>query len=430
MSARPFLTSLDSRGAVKGSRDPLGAQSVWVHFGRKIIGNLTTQSTLVPDFTVLLVGLHLAELVGAEQGDVSALDVFLRWEQLAAYVRVLKGVRGFRGVDRARLNLEKSSRVTLSGAPRDQVLGDQRVYGIWGLYMVAARTSGFVVPGTHQLAPAGRDLVESVFIPKMERGNPKILARLERELGRRDAWSVNFEKEAALVDSVAAVLMGKRGQAESERYRTHLIRHEVGDQTHGRQRELAALLESNPIDSIDPSAIRALTKEARARKQPALVQALDQVRVTESVLAPATRTFGWLLGQQGRTRAQVLGDLRRVLGSGAKSVEFEGLRELRGDFAIATGTEEASQRWLSLGEAFATGQVDAVLDGLLAHNREVMRERNGSSPWIEFVDDELRVHFVEDASDLFTRDELPGLWQHPYFISSLKSVIGQIEGTR
>ena len=30
----PFLTALDSRGAVKGSRDPLGAQSIWVRFGR------------------------------------------------------------------------------------------------------------------------------------------------------------------------------------------------------------------------------------------------------------------------------------------------------------------------------------------------------------------------------------------------------------
>lgn len=48
----PFLTDLDSRAAVKGSRDPLGIQAIWTRFGRHVVGNLTTVSNSVRDFTI------------------------------------------------------------------------------------------------------------------------------------------------------------------------------------------------------------------------------------------------------------------------------------------------------------------------------------------------------------------------------------------
>ena len=59
----PFLTDLDSRAAVKGSRDPLGIQPIWTRLGRHVIGNLTTQSTSVRDFGTLLLGYHFAEVL-------------------------------------------------------------------------------------------------------------------------------------------------------------------------------------------------------------------------------------------------------------------------------------------------------------------------------------------------------------------------------
>ena len=84
----PFLTDLDSRAAVKGSRDPLGAQAVWTRFGRHVVGNLTTVTTSVRDFTTLLLGYLWAERISAEVGPGSELATFLKkWEQLASYSR-------------------------------------------------------------------------------------------------------------------------------------------------------------------------------------------------------------------------------------------------------------------------------------------------------------------------------------------------------
>lgn len=63
MLTTPFLTKLDSRAAIKGSRDPLGVQQIWTRLGRQVVGNLTTVSNSVPDFTVLLLGYYFVERV-------------------------------------------------------------------------------------------------------------------------------------------------------------------------------------------------------------------------------------------------------------------------------------------------------------------------------------------------------------------------------
>jgi hypothetical protein len=110
----PFLTDLDPQAAVKGSRDPLGIQTIWRRLGRHVVGNLTAVSTSVRDFTTLVLGYYFAERVGNEATGDEDLSAFLRWEQLAAYARAeINGDWGFRGVDRVRLNLQNSARVHL-----------------------------------------------------------------------------------------------------------------------------------------------------------------------------------------------------------------------------------------------------------------------------------------------------------------------------
>ena len=57
----PFLTDIDSRAAIKGSRDPLGAQAIWTLLGRHVVGELTTNTTSVRDFVILLLGYGFVE---------------------------------------------------------------------------------------------------------------------------------------------------------------------------------------------------------------------------------------------------------------------------------------------------------------------------------------------------------------------------------
>src|ERR1051325_1596948 len=134
---RPFLTDVDSRAAVKGSRDPLGIQGIWTRFGRHVVGNLSTVSDSVRDFTVLLLGYHFAARVVEQKGPGFELDAFLKWEQLAGYARGrVNKDWAFRGTERARQRLDESSIITLSAETKNQLLSSQERYGLWGLYTV------------------------------------------------------------------------------------------------------------------------------------------------------------------------------------------------------------------------------------------------------------------------------------------------------
>jgi hypothetical protein len=162
----PFLTDIDPQVAVKGSRDPLGVQTVWARLGRHVVGNLTTVSTSVRDFTTLILGYYFAERVANESPSDGDLAVFLRWEQLAAYAR--GGANGdwdFRGVERAKKNWNAQGRLRLGADSASQILSNQKTYGLWGLYTVPARSSGLVEGEPSRLTMAARNLVEDVYLP-------------------------------------------------------------------------------------------------------------------------------------------------------------------------------------------------------------------------------------------------------------------------
>jgi hypothetical protein len=167
----PFLTELDSRAAVKGSRDPLGIQSIWTRLGRHVVGNLTTVSDSVLDFTVLLLGYYFAEQLTEESGPGTELPVFLRWEQLAAYARAeVNEEHGFRGTERVRKNLPEGHRVTISAERTHQILGNQKIYGLWGLYTMPARASGLLDGDPVRLTPPAMEFVQKRYLPILEDG--------------------------------------------------------------------------------------------------------------------------------------------------------------------------------------------------------------------------------------------------------------------
>jgi hypothetical protein len=84
-----FLTDLDSRAQIRGSRDPLALVPVWSFFGRKVVGNLTTVTDSVRGFTTLMLGYYFAREVEDrhQSADGSTLSTFLKFEQLAGYSR-------------------------------------------------------------------------------------------------------------------------------------------------------------------------------------------------------------------------------------------------------------------------------------------------------------------------------------------------------
>jgi hypothetical protein len=243
MLTTPFLTDLDSRAAVRGSRDPLGIQTIWTRFGRHVVGNLTTVTTSVRDFTILLLGYYFAERLAEAGSDETTLHAFLKWEQLASYARAeINKDTSFRGTERVEKRLSEGKKVTLSADPAWTTLGDQKNYGLWGLYTVPARASGHLDGDPPRLLPAARDFVEAFYVPMLTDSGFRRGDKIVALLGEKAAAIDPAGRDRSLLQAVARLIKPRLRAEERAFYRAHLLLGGPHDETGGLQRQLVSLL--------------------------------------------------------------------------------------------------------------------------------------------------------------------------------------------
>lgn len=429
MLTQPFLTDLDSRAAVKGSRDPLGVQAIWTRFGRHVVGNLTTVSTSLRDFTTLLLGYHFAERVADEGGGDGDLATFLKWEQLAAYARgAVNKDWLFRGTERVQRNLSERSQVRLSVESGAQILGNQKIYGLWGLYTVPARSSALVDGEPTRLTPAARKLIEDLYIPIFTKAGYRNADAVVARLRERHVTIDVVGRDRPLLEAVAKTLQRRVLAAERGTCREHLLLGGPLDRTGGLQSVLALVLGSTLDDRawrLSPSSLRRLAKLARAHDErgAALADNLERIRTCEMLLAPTVSLFDFLLGSDGQTIAEAAKAVRSHWGATVPTIDVEATTVLESGLRDATGDAEPAARWIQIARSLAAGAYDDAVRLLLDHNRYVMRTRAGAAPWIDLRDGRLQVRFRDEQGlPLPERRELPECWRHPYFIDSLRTI--------
>ncbi len=427
----PFLTDLDSRALVKGSRDPLGIQQIWVGFGRKVIGNLTMASSSVRDFTTLLVGYYFAEQLSHDLGSGSELATFLKWEQLGAYSRVkANGESGFRGTERVHKNLSEGSRVTLSDESAHQILSNQKIYGLWGLYSMPSRASGLLDGNPGRLTTESREIVEKIYIPILSKSGGQDARRVVQVL-KPKSYRLDVDgADSALIQAVGLLLKHELHGSEEDFYRSHLLYGGPDDKTDGRQRQLAELLETTLTQKDfywSPATVAELAKMARLRGEAwhSLASRLQRIAICESVLAPVSALFTHLLGLDGKTVSFIVDRLNKEWGPTIPSINSHEFRELRDE--IASDDLTTGDRWVEIADAVGSGNYSRLIDLLSEQNKAVMADRGGS-PWIERSEGKLKVRFRDEQGNLPSRDQLASLWRFPYFLGSLRSVASAVNG--
>ncbi|MEZ4222318.1 MAG: hypothetical protein R3B13_15380 [Polyangiaceae bacterium] len=424
MLSATFLTDLDSRAAVKGSRDPLGIQSIWTRFGRSVVGNLTTVSNSLRDFTTLLLGYHFAEQLADELGPGSELTTFLKWEQLAAYARAAKGDWAFRGTERVRKALSDNKRVTISADPAYQILGNQKIYGLWGLYTMPARSSGLVEGDPPRLTPVAQEFVARVYLPELTKGAGRECTKITRLLGSRTSRLDVNGADQGLLEAIAGVLKQRVLQAEREFYARHLVDGGPKDGTSGKQPQLAELLVAT-LNRQDfqwtPHELRSLSKEAQAHTPPwtGLAEQLDRIRVNEAVMAPCAALFIHLLGMDDQKIDQAIERMEHAWGKGVSTVDRDAFAALRSE--LSDGDADSGARWVAVADSLASGKYGDAIELLIAQNAAVMAARGGA-PWLELRAGRLNARFREEQGNLPSRAALPSLWRHSYFLDSLRTI--------
>ena len=430
----PFLTDLDSRAAVKGSRDPLGIQQIWTRFGRHVVGNLTTVSNSVRDFTVLILGYHFAELVAEKTGPGSETDTFLKWEQLAAYARAwIVREKGFRGTERVWDNIRNDGAV-LSVAARHQILSNQKMYGLWGLFTVPGRSSALLEGAPSRLTIPARELVETCYLPKLEGAHAKGWKGIAEILARESTPLDHEGSHQRLLRAVADLLSGRFKAREQTFFEDHLVFGGSNDSTEGRQRQMAELLDPLLLDAAfvwSPPRLRALAREAARRGDAwtGLSARLHRIAVVETVLAPASDLFAHLQGCHEVKTVELAKRLLRAWGPSVGTVDVDEVSALRGE--LGGGDGAVGERWLAVADAMAQGDYVRLIQLLVAQNQAVMQIRGGASAWIEERNGRLHVRMEDERGDLPARKDLPNLWRFPYFLDSLFTVARELkEGAR
>lgn len=424
----PFLTELDERAAIKGSRDPLGIQSIWTRFGRHVIHNLTTVSTSVRDFTTLLLGYYLVERVAEAGGRDAELSTFLKWEQLAAYARHhVNHDSSFRGIERVARNLGEGSKVVLSAERAHQILSDQKTYGLWGLYTVPARASSLVEADPPRLTPAARKFVEAKYLPGLAEGFGRDARDLVKLLCEPSARLDVQGKDARQVETVAKLLKRRILVGERDFYRESLVFGGPEDRTRGLQRELSELLLESPFSESSftwsPPAVGQLAKAAsRGAGGSELAHRLERIQHCETLVAPASVLFGFLLARDDQTVADVAAAVRTQWGSRLGTLHVSSVQALKAEISAAAGEADAGARWVQVGECLAAGDYATAIHLLMAQNRAVMKARAGAAAWVEERGGRLVVRFRDEGGNLPERDELRLLWRFSYFLESLRLV--------
>lgn len=428
MLATPFLTELDPQAAVKGSRDPLGLQPIWARLGRHVVGNLTTVTKSIRGFTTVILGYYFAERVANEEGGDGDLAVFLRWEQLAAYARgSINDDWDFLGIRRAKRTLNETARVRLSVESTSQILSNQKTYGLWGLYTVAARASGLIEGEPSRLTVAARELVEQVYLPLFSEGGLRNADELVRRLAKPKTDLDIAGGDRRLLQTVAKVLAPRLSGTERVFYGDHLLLGGPHDTTAGRQAILAqAFADTLAAEDwlLTPPRVRHLSKRAKTTGPAggAVAERLERVRTAELLLAPAARLYSFLLGSERQTLGEVAKAVRRQWGASVGTINLDETRLLESELRDSTGDPTAGQRWIRIAEALASGDYEAALELLMEQNAFVMKVRGGGAAWADVVDGRLRVRFKDEAGNLPQKSELPAFWIHSYFLDSVRAI--------
>ncbi len=427
----PFLTELDSRAAIKGSRDPLAVQSIWARLGRHVVGNLTTVTTSLPDFIVVLLGHYFVEQVERERGEPDPVATFLKWEQLAGYARaVINNERGFRGTDRVRLHLSAGPRVRLAADASAQILGNQKIYGLFGLYTAASKSSGLLEGDPVHLTPAARAFVEKAYLPRLERAAGRGAKGFVDRLRAPEYVLDTGGRDRPLLECVAQILKARPSAAERSFFRDHLVRGGPGDatRTRGLQAAFADVVATtfNEADwKLSPESIATLAARARsAYGGELLATKLERIRTCEFLIAPGVALFEFVLGCHGQTVDATAQRLHAHWGSGlGATIDLERTVELEGELGGWMGDGESGARWLRLARALAAGDYASAIETVLAQNAAVMRARGGAAAWADVRGGKIEVRFRdEQLGRLPEAAELPDYWRHAYFIDALRAI--------
>lgn len=394
MNTKPeyFLTAVDPDYLPKGSRDPLGYQVVWQHQGKKIIPYLSTVSSLVKDFQLLCAARYL---YGNNQ-EAGWSKFFMRFEQLMGYVRAARFPdKGFNGVDRVKKRMQENNRYAISNNPNDEILSNQRSYGVWGKYIRPFTDIGFGQD------PNLEPIYESKLIPLLAHQE---VSRVIDKLLKGDRF---FLDQSTLPLLFPIFDMTK---PELEFFKSKLIRVEA---VQAHQNRLHAYIESNSLPKeFDLYPFLQNFSNFLDSDELELRLLLEEHAQTERVLSPTSTVFRYLQTKPLWTKQEIEADDYITHCNQPTSYQFN-------------SADEQSNLLNNLSSLLG-GSNWALVQALVKRNQEVTDWRGGAA-WLQINKDLLEVRHADGAmkKDAYDPEKHH---ENPYFLPTYISLYNQLKG--
>lgn len=283
-----FFSEIDPNYKIKGSRDPLGFQTIWSGAGRKAIAHLSTVSANLHDFMILSYG----RFFYGDRDDKYFLNFFFKFEQVCAYARYIYKIdKGFNGVEFVSKNKDNQS-FSISLQSSDMLLSNQRTYGVYGKYTRPFRDMNLV----------NNDKLNDVLEKSLIKTDKVKLTEIINKLRTNDKVIINRDELKYIADLLMSLT-----EDEKRFYTDNILK--VPESDHP-QNNLYNLLNAN--ESILKtkfnlhSVINTLQNESEISEE--LNSALQNIINTDKVLLPLNRTFLHLLSQPSWSIDQIKND--------------------------------------------------------------------------------------------------------------------------
>lgn len=326
------------------------------------------------------------------------LETFLRYEQLAGYLRYLGGDRDIMGITRvSRRMTSEAESIRFGMGADDQILSDQTSYGLWGLYASPMHNSGLILGDDRQPTQAGLAIAHRLE-KSLHKAELKALFMSDRNVSLEalDKYSKPFVAGINDTDSreqlLQILMQGGEGNA---------VQQEIWQIT----RELASrgeLPESYP-DFV--AALKATTSNPKVESR---LAALDSV---ERLLVAVNNLFDYCRRKDGERLESVLAHLEGRYGFSyiPEDIDFE-----------HAGSRGALLE--KIRSALRAGEAETAVLEILELNRRVMEDRDGA-PWVEVENDgRLRVRVQKETAVLRHSEELEYAWDYDYFMGSYLAI--------
>lgn len=408
-----FLSLLDERAKPKGSRDPLGFELVWSHFGRKVIGNLTTITSSMDNFAVALLGFYWANQLVPVDGEESARhkqirEVFLRYEQLTGYVRYFGGATDIMGITRVKKRIHDDSfKLTLGQSADQQILSDQASYGLWGLYSSAARDTGLVAGNNRTVTSLGQTITQEILQQLGSIGDELFsLLTPQKPLGR--------EQLERIAKTFMKAIQHKKAQ---EPLLEALM---SGNDPEGVQNELWLITRENFSKKAErPENIEGFIKLIlEGKPSERLAQYMHDIVATERLLVSVNNIFHYCRRKDGASLAEIVDEL------GKKKYSYAHLPE-----TLPEDKFPRREQLLSIIEALHNDEMPRAINEILQLNKEVMQQRSGA-PWVEVEPgNTLRVKVKSEKAELRSQSYIEQRWDYDYFLGSFLNIARHHIGT-